>query len=148
REPLDRWTTLTLPGDKGPRLMKVHDDTSNEDLALLKAKGSGFEPIPLRRSNEGPIEKLDPVLLLGFPAGPTILEKGTAETSAVPGVVRKVEETIYVSCGMIGGNSGGPVLDAEGRAVGVATRGLNVTSGTESFGCCLKIEHVIELFEG
>jgi S1-C subfamily serine protease len=125
--------------------MKVHDDSSNEDLALLKARGSSFEPIPLRRPNEGPIEKLDGVLLLGFPAGPSILEKGMAETTATPGVVRKVEETIYVSGGMIGGNSGGPVLDSEGRAVGVATR---VVSGTESFGSCLKIEHVIDLYEG
>lgn len=145
REPVDRWTTLTLPGDSGPRLMKVHDDASNEDLCLLRAKGNSFEPIPLRRSNEGNVEKLDQVLVIGFPAGPSILEKGVAETTVTPGVVRKVEETIYVSGGIIGGNSGGPVLDGEGRVIGVATR---VVSGTESFGSCLKIEHVIELFEG
>src|SRR5262249_5780315 len=69
RTPPDRGTTLPPPGDaSGPRMLKVHDDTSNDDLALLRAKGGGtFEPIQMRRPQDGAVEKLDNVMVLGFP---------------------------------------------------------------------------------
>ncbi|MBI3724112.1 trypsin-like peptidase domain-containing protein [bacterium] len=144
RAPNDRWTQASLPGDKSPRFM-VHDDSSNEDLALLKATGGPFDALPLRRSSEGQVEKLDQVMIIGFPAGPAILEKGIAETSPSLGQVRKVEETITVSNAATGGNSGGPLLDSEGRVVGVITR---IVNGTEGLGICLKAQHVVELLEG
>ncbi len=147
RTPRDIMTSVTIPGDKS-RTVLVHNDNSNEDLALLKATGGPFDPIPLRRPADGPVEKLDQVMVLGFPAGPTILEKGIAETSPSLGQVRKVEETIYVNASIIGGNSGGPVVDAEGRVIGVATRIVNASyAGTEALGICLKVEHVIDLFD-
>ncbi len=141
----DVWTTIPNPGDKGPRSVSVHHESSNEDLALLKASGGPFDPIPLRRSDDGPVEKLDQVMLLGFPAGASILEKGIAESSPSLGQVRKVEDTIYVNAAMIGGNSGGPLVDTEGRVVGIATR---TAGGTEALGICLKAEHVVDLYDG
>lgn len=144
----DRWQTLNVPGERGPKLMQVHHENSNSDLALLKATGGPFEPIPMRRPNEGPLEKLDACMVLGFPAGPQILEKGIAETTPSLGQVRKIEDSIYVSAAMMGGNSGGPLLDNEGRAIGVCTRVVTLPNATEPIGDCIKIEHVIELFEG
>lgn len=145
RTPRDVMTPVVNPGDKGPRNIMIHHESSNEDLALLKATGGPFEPIPLRRTSDGIIEKLDQVMVLGFPAGPAILEKGVAETSPSLGQVRKVEDTIYVNASMMGGNSGGPLVDTEGRVVGVATR---IVNGTEALGICLKADHVIDLYDG
>jgi S1-C subfamily serine protease len=138
-------TPVVNPGDKGPRTIMIHHESSNEDLALLKASGGPFEAIPLRRAQDGRIESLDQVMVLGFPAGPSILEKGIAETSPSLGQVRKVEDTIYVNASMMGGNSGGPLIDTEGRVVGVATR---IVNGAEALGICLKAEHVIDLYDG
>ena len=96
---------------------------------MLKAKTTRVSPIPLGRSDS--VSKLDEVLVLGFPAGPSILEAGIAETSPARGTVRKVEHTIQVTAAMIGGNSGGPLLDRLGRVIGISTR---VIKGTETLG--------------
>ena len=74
----------------------------------------------------------------------------TTDTNSTPalGQVRKIEDSIYVSAAMMGGNSGGPLLDNEGRAIGVCTRVVALPNATEPIGDCIKIEHVIELFEG
>jgi hypothetical protein len=141
RTPPDKWDTITIGGE-GPRLLRVHAD-GDEDLALLKAKTSRISPIPLGRSDS--VGKLDEVLVLGFPAGPSILEAGIAETSPARGTVRKVEHTIQVTAAMIGGNSGGPLIDRRGQVIGISTR---VIKGTETLGSCIRIEHARELLYG
>ncbi len=130
---------------KGPRSITIHHEASNEDLALIKAIGGPFDPIPLRRASEGKVESLDQVMILGFPAGAMILEKGSAVMSPSLGQVRKVEETIYVNGAMMPGNSGGPLVDTEGRVIGVATRVQSV--GPDSLGICIKVEHVADLYD-
>lgn len=139
----DRWETAPLGGN-GVRAIRFHDDACNEDLAILRARvTSPVVPAPIGSSDT--VEKLDEVMVLGFPAGPMILEAGVAETSPATGQVRKVEQTIFVSAAMIGGNSGGPLIDKHGRVVGISTR---VAQGTETLGCCLRIEHAIQLLQG
>ncbi|RMG15739.1 MAG: FHA domain-containing protein [Planctomycetota bacterium] len=137
----DVWET-TLSGGGATRAYRVHA-AGNEDLALLQAVGAHVPPIPLASSDS--VGKLDEVMVLGFPAGPAILERGVAETSPAMGTVRKAEETIQVSAAMLGGNSGGPLIDARGRAVGISTR---VVRGSETLGTCLRIEHARELLFG
>jgi S1-C subfamily serine protease len=141
----DNQVSVVNPEAKGPRSITIHHESSNEDLALIKAIGGPFDPIPLRRANEGRIESLDQVMILGFPAGAMILEKGIAKPSPSLGQVRKVEETIYVNGSMMPGNSGGPLVDTEGRVIGVATRVQSV--GPDSLGICIKGEHVIDLYD-
>ena len=120
--------------------IRYHDANDNHDLALLKAEGGPFRPV---RTVTGRLpEKLDPVMVLGFPRGLDILEKGVAESSPSLGTVRKVEDTIYVTAPIIPGNSGGPVFDGEGAVIGIATR---VVQGTETLGICLKSDHFLKL---
>jgi hypothetical protein len=137
----DQWASMALGGD-GPRRIQVHQN-GDGDLAILKAKTTRIAPIPLGKSDA--VQKLDEVLVLGFPAGPAVLEAGIAETSPARGTVRKVEHTIHVSAAMLGGNSGGPLIDRHGRVIGVSTM---VVKGTETLGSCLRIEHAAELLHG
>lgn len=137
----DKWILANLPGDKGPRQVRIHDEHSNDDLAVLKAAvQSPVTAIPVGSSDSA--DTLDEVLVLGFPAGPNILESGMAVTSPADGKVRKVEDTILVTAVMIGGNSGGPLIDKRGRVIGVCTR---VADG---IGSCLRIEHAVALLQG
>ena len=50
-----------------------------------------------------------------------------------------------VTAGVVGGNSGGPLVDRRGRVVGIITR---VFKGTETLGSCLRIEHALQLTQG
>jgi len=130
---------IRLPGG-GFRLVPLHAHDNN-DLILLQAKvARPVRAIPLARPG-AKVEKLDPVMVLGFPAGPMILEGRTAETSPSLGEVRKVEETIYVTAPIVPGNSGGPLLDRAGRAIGISTR----IAGEATLGSCIRTDHLTPL---
>lgn len=116
------------------------DDDS--DLALLAATlDAPVRAIPLNVDPAAP-EKLDPVMVLGFPSGFGILESRRAETSPSLGEVRKAEETILVTAPLVPGNSGGPLLDAAGSVVGVATR---TAGGEATLGVCIRSRHLVAL---
>ncbi len=127
-------------GGFGPTL-KIHA-LDNNDVVLLKAEGTGFHPLPLKRGNTDGIQKLDQVMALGFPRGQNGLEEGKVESSPSIGTVRKIENTIHVTASIIPGNSGGPLIGPDGRVVGIVTRVYS-----ETLGICLKLDHVLKLLE-
>jgi len=113
----------------------------NGDLALLKAvTASPVRPIPLAGAGDR-LAKLDPVMVLGFPTGINILESTTAETSPSLGEVRKIETSIMVTAPIVSGNSGGPLIDARGNVVGVASK----IFGEATLGSCIPTEYILPL---
>ena len=83
------------------------------------------------------MEKLDPVMVLGFPRGIALLEGASAELSVALGEVSKIERSIMITAPVVPGNSGGPVVGRDGRVIGVATltpgQGLGICLGTQEF---------------
>ena len=137
----DKWSNMRLSRAESPiREFRFHDGETNNDLALLQAKGRGQTFQPVATGDSDRVDKLEETMVLGFPAGPTILEAGVATTSPARGQVRKAEDTILVAAPMIGGNSGGPLVDRQGRVIGIATR-----VRSEMLGSCLKIKHALRL---
>ena len=115
----------------------------NQDLVLLKLPDGDYQPLRLADfGEENPVNKLDPVMALGFPRGQKGLEKARVESSGTLGVVRKMEETIQITASVIPGNSGGPVFNLKGEVVGIATRIYS-----ETLGICIKIDHAQKLLE-
>jgi len=113
------------------------------DLAVLKAEvAEPVRPFALPRTLPG-VEKLDPVMVLGFPRGIAILEGRKAELSAALGEVSKIESNIMITAPVVPGNSGGPVVDRRGRVVGVAT----LTPGL-GLGICLGTARLLPLLPG
>jgi len=123
------------------RRCAVHDDDDN-DLALLAVEGA-LERVPAPLGALNPPRKTDDVLLLGFPRGARMFERGVAECSPAPGVIRKIENTLLVSAPVVEGNSGGPLVDRDGRVIGVATR----TAKDSSMGICIAASRVEQLLE-
>lgn len=121
----------------------VHDPHSNDDLALLRLTPP--PPVYVNLAQGTSLEKLDRVMVLGYPSGDTLLEAGRAEPSVSLGTVRKVEETIQISAPLIPGNSGGPLFDEKGEVQAIAT---SVLEGTEMLALCIKVEHARKLIGG
>jgi len=117
---------------------------SDSDLVLLEANVSGpVTPLPLA-PDLAELEKLDQVMVLGFPSGPGLLEQGRAETSPSLGEVRKIENSLFITAPIVPGNSGGPVIDQSGRVIGIATR---TSEGQATVGSCIQSRHVLSLLE-
>ena len=110
------------------------------DLAVLKAEvEQPVRPFLLPQTLPG-IEKLDPVMVLGFPRGIALLEGQSAELSVALGEVSKIERSIMITAPVVPGNSGGPAVDRHGRVIGVAT----LTPG-QGLGICLRSQEFLEL---
>ena len=127
---------LVAVADDGGGRGKQGNDSA--DLALLRATCDGEAPfLPLRGGN-APVDTLEEVLVLGFPDGTALLEHGRATPTVARGEVSKVEDTLVIQAPLLSGSSGGPVLDGEGRVVGVATRRM----AGASFGRCIQARYV------
>jgi S1-C subfamily serine protease/uncharacterized tellurite resistance protein B-like protein len=126
--------------DGSVRAVQVHR-MGQGDLALLQAQvDRPVLPFPLPTVLPG-VEKLDPVMVLGFPRGVAILEGRRAELSVALGEVSKIETNILITAPVVPGNSGGPVVNRAGHVIGVAT----LTPG-QGLGICLGARELLELF--
>ncbi len=110
-----RPISVELDGKKYD-VLAVHASDRNLDLAVLRVDGKGLTPLPLGDSDK--LKDGQAVVALGNPRGLT--------HSVVAGVVsarREVEgrPMIQLAIPVEPGNSGGPVLDMEGRVQGILT---------------------------
>lgn len=93
------------------------------DLALLKLVELPSETVPLALGDSKAVEVGDPVVAIGNPFG---LDR-TATTGIVSALQREIKSTngysisdvIQTDASINPGNSGGPLLDSEGRVIGV-----------------------------
>jgi len=100
----------------------VHATDPTLDLAIIQIEGTNFKPLILGDSNK--VQQGQKVLAIGHPQG--------LQYSVVEGVVsalREVEEAtmIQIAIPIEQGNSGGPLLDMEGRVQGILTLKSAVT---------------------
>ena len=98
----------------------------DRDLALLFIKGD------LKRLVAAPEAQVgDPVVAIGSPFG--------LEGSVTTGIVSRIEDDWYQTSALINpGNSGGPLLDREGRVLGINT--LSVGGGGSGIGAAIRLK--------
>ncbi|MBN1336315.1 MAG: trypsin-like peptidase domain-containing protein [Deltaproteobacteria bacterium] len=119
----------------------------DRDLALVEVPGLGGEvpPLPLR---SGPPVQGEPVWALGHPlalaADRSPYLQGLLGWSVTRGVVGAVgTRMIQLDAPVNPGNSGGPVMDASGRVVGVTSRRLHA----EGLGFAARADALAELLD-
>jgi S1-C subfamily serine protease len=115
------------------------------DLAILKITGRGNLPDPIDCGQSPPLQETMPVFVFGFPFGESLsTNKGNPAITVGKGSVSSIrrddkDELAYVQIdgALNPGNSGGPVVDSQGRLVGVAVKtikgagiGLAIPSNT------------------
>jgi LSD1 subclass zinc finger protein len=114
----------------------VADDTE-DDLAVLRVKGVKDLPRPIDlRANANLVETMG-LYIFGFPFGTQLaLNKGNPAVTVNKGSVSSIRlnefgelAVVQIDGDLNPGNSGGPVVDGEGRLVGVSVakvRGTNI----------------------
>lgn len=119
------------------------------DVALLEVASLAGEvpPRPLREDPQDPLQVGEEVWALGHPYG-TLADNsrnmaGLLQWSVSRGVVSAVGDRFFqTDVALNPGNSGGPLLDAEGRVVGIASRRLDA----DNLAFAARAEHLHEMF--
>jgi putative serine protease PepD len=108
------------------------------DIAVLDVDRPSSELTTLSFAPTGALEVGSPVIVLGSPFG---LE-GTLTTGVISAVGREIrspngftiENAVQTDAALNHGNSGGPVLDTQGRVVGVAAQIRSDSGGSDGVG--------------
>jgi putative serine protease PepD len=108
------------------------------DIAVLDVDRPSSRLTPLSFAAAGSLQVGNPVIAIGSPFG---LE-GTLTTGVISALGREIqspnrftiENAVQIDAALNSGNSGGPVLDSQGRIVGVAAQIRSETGGNVGIG--------------
>lgn len=115
----------------------VHKMDTFNDLAVLEFERRDLNELksPLPIASEAELEALhqmDKVMSLGYPLGLSVIKGTTVTTSPATGEIRSLQfevGLIGTSAPILPGNSGGPLINTNGKVVGVITRRFEGTQG-------------------
>jgi S1-C subfamily serine protease len=123
------------------------------DLALLRVDPGGLDLSPLELGDSETVQVGDPTVAIGNPFG---LER-TLTTGVVSALQRRltapsgftIENVIQTDAALNPGNSGGPLIDASGRVIGInsqiATGGGEASGGSVGIGFAVPVNTAKEV---
>jgi S1-C subfamily serine protease/tellurite resistance protein len=138
----DAMTVRKAKDQRGLSIKGRFHELDCSDLAILKAEFPDLVPALPLETNRDLIQQLDPVMVLGFPKGFSLIEGDEAMTSPSLGEVRKIDRSLWVTAPIVGGNSGGPIIDGRGRVIAVAYKGYG---DIETVAAGIPSEHILPL---
>ncbi|VVB73957.1 Trypsin-like peptidase domain protein [uncultured archaeon] len=139
--------TVTLSDGRKPKGKIIGADPSS-DIALIKIEADGLKAAPMADSARLKVGQL--VIAIGNPFG--ILLPGAAATTGIVSALnrtinaegRTYENLIQTDAAINPGNSGGPLLDIEGRVIGINSAMIPFAQG---IGFAIPIDHVKEIID-
>jgi S1-C subfamily serine protease len=118
----------------------------NADIALLKIdpKGLSLRPLPLGESSS--VEVGEPVAAIGSPFG----EKQSLSVGVISAIDRSIESltsfdisgAFQTDAAINPGNSGGPLVDGEGRVIGINQQIKSTSGGGEGVGFAVPVDAI------
>ena len=118
----------------------------NADVALLRIKPEGLtlRPVPFGRIAD--VKVGDPVAAVGSPFG----EERSLSTGIVSALDRTIDSltgfgisgAVQTDAAINRGNSGGPLVDAKGRLIGINSQIRSASGGSEGIGYAVSVETV------
>ncbi len=111
------------------------------DLALLKVDGSNFRGLEFINSDSA--QTGEDVFAIGTPGDVSL---GQSVTKGIISGKRKIANKIFLQTDVSinGGNSGGPLLNEDGKIIGMVTMKL-VGQGIEGLGFCVPSNVILEM---
>jgi S1-C subfamily serine protease len=142
--------TVSFEDNKTARATVIGKDQS-DDLALLKVDPSGLDLHPLRLGSSKTVEVGDPTLAIGNPFG----YDRTLTSGIVSALQRQItapngfaiNNVMQTDAAINPGNSGGPLLDSQGRVIGINSQiatggssGAGDTGGNLGIGFAVPVD--------
>src|SRR5206468_9188430 len=127
--PPPRLEVVLNSGEPDERTLvgKVVGVDRNSDLAALRLDYQADLPEALPVASAAALFETQQLWVFGFPFGERLGKNITVSATAVSSLRKDADgllEKVQVNGGMHPGNSGGPVVDADGRVVGIAVSGV------------------------
>jgi S1-C subfamily serine protease len=127
-------------------LAKVVGDDLNADVALLKVNPAGLTLTPLGLGSSTKLTVGSPVAAIGSPFG----ESQSLSVGVISATGRdiqsltafKIGNAIQTDAAINHGNSGGPLLDARGRVIGINSQIESTGGGGEGVGFAVPVDTV------
>jgi len=131
-------------GDQVPA--KIVGQDPNSDVALLKISSSALSLRPLPLGSSSKLTVGVPVALIGSPFGQT----ESLSVGVISGLDRTIQSltnfqitgAIQTDAAINRGNSGGPLLDAEGHVIGIASQIASTTGNNQGVGFAVPVDTV------
>ena len=126
---------------------KIVGADPNADIALLRIDPAGLKLRPLPLGESSSVEVGEPVAAIGSPFGER-QSLSVGVISAVDRSIRSLNENFSISgaiqtdAAINPGNSGGPLVDGEGRVVGVNQQIKTTSGGGEGVGFAVPVDAV------
>jgi S1-C subfamily serine protease len=125
---------------------EIVGDDPNADIALLKIDPEGLSLRPLPLGESGSVEVGEPVAAIGSPFG----ERQSLSVGVISAVDRSIESltnfaisgAFQTDAAVNPGNSGGPLVDGQGRVIGVNQQIKSRSGGGEGVGFAVPVDAV------
>ncbi|OGK13161.1 hypothetical protein A3A93_06255 [Candidatus Roizmanbacteria bacterium RIFCSPLOWO2_01_FULL_38_12] len=145
-----KYTVLTNDQEQY-EVQQIYRDPLN-DLAIVKIDATNLKPLPLGDSTKiklgqmaiaigTPLGEFQNTVTVGVVSG---LGRGITAGSPFEGFVEELDNVIQTDAAISPGNSGGPLLNSSGRAVGVNTA---IADEGQNIGFAIPINTVKELIQ-
>ena len=130
-----------VDGRAGTRRSRPDVDT---DLAVLRIEADGLVSAPLRADEEARVGEW--VLAIGNPLGlDHAVTAGIVSGRGRSASIAAYEDFIQTDAAINPGNSGGPLVDLEGRVIGINTAVANPAAGGQGIGFAIPARMVDEV---
>jgi S1-C subfamily serine protease len=125
---------------------RIVGEDPNADVALLKVDPDGLSLTPLHLGESASIAVGEPVAAIGSPFG----ERQSLSIGVISALDRTIQsltqfeigDAIQTDAAINPGNSGGPLLDGEGRVIGINAQIKSQSGGGEGVGFAIPVDAV------
>jgi S1-C subfamily serine protease len=138
-----KFVAVQFPGEDHAVPAEVAYVDAERDHAFLLVEGS--RPTFVEFPKRGPkLAVREPVYVVGYP-----LDASRAQAQSQQGIVSGVlpDGSLQLGVALNPGNSGGPVVDAKERLIGIAVARADPAAGAQGIGVAVPVEQILSSYE-